>query len=184
MDDLDTWSMFATSDIWDFLLTNEVLDGEWTNENQSEKYCWSLLLFDSERVLKLSVPLKFFDRWYKIKSEYYSVYKNSPFKFTIYTNMLALESDDHKNDRWSFNVYLQRDSLSEVHEHLFRFTHSKSKFMSLEVSESIARSIIFCLVVKPTHICIVCSLHSSKWAAMDERWTRRNRHQVRPRITI
>ena len=53
-------------------------------------------MFDSERVLKLAVPLTLFDRWYKIKSEYYSVYKNSPFKFTIYTNMLALESDDHK----------------------------------------------------------------------------------------
>ena len=103
-----------------------------------------------------------------MKSEYYSVYKTSQFKFTIHTNMLALESDDHKNYHLSINLYLQRESLSEVHEHLFRFTHSKSKFVSLEVSESIARSILFCLVVKPTRICIVRSLHSSKWAAMDD----------------
>ena len=48
-------------------------------------------MLDSELVLKLAVPLTFFDRWYKMKSEYYSVYKNSPFKFTIYTNTLALE---------------------------------------------------------------------------------------------
>ena len=75
----------------------------------------------------------------------------------------------------------------------------RPKFMSLEVREIIAHSILFFFVVKPTHICIdtylhwhifalthICivrSLHSSKWAAMDERSTRRDRHQVRPRST-
>ena len=33
--------------------------------------------------------------------------------------------------------------------------------MSLEVCEIIARSILFCLVVKPTHICIDTYLHCS-----------------------
>ena len=82
-------------------------------------------------------------------------------KFTIYTNILALESDDHKNNRWSINVYLQRDSLSEVHNHLFWFTHSKSKFMLLEVCEIITHSKKNCLVLKPTHICIDTYLHCS-----------------------
>ena len=118
-----------------------------------------------------------------MKSEYYSVYKNSPFKI------------QYLHEHASSRVTIIK-TIAEVSTYIWSATlfqkSTNTYFDLLIVNRSSCRSRLvrvslcqlFCWVVKPTRICIVSSLHSRKCAAMDERWTWRDRHQVRPRKII